>query len=136
MQEDQKKTIFVFGNSELPADSLPLKILPELKRIFPEIDFQVKDPNEDWNIPEELTIIDTVQRIKDVAIFKDLDNFEKAPRLTMHDFDAYANLLLLKKLGKLKKIKIIGIPAPPSGGPPMISKKEAVEKISAILRAS
>ena len=120
------KKIFIFGNQDLKFDSLPLKILPELRQRFPKIDFEVKDPNEEWDIPDNLTIIDTVEGIKDVTVFEDLENFEKAPRLTMHDFDAYANLLLLKKLGKLKKIKIIGVP--------MMDEKKAFANVKKILK--
>jgi hypothetical protein len=116
------KTIFIFGNPELAMDSLPLKILPELQKAFPAIKFEVKDPNEEWEVPEELTVIDTVIGPKEVTVFEDLDAFAGAPQMTMHDFDALANLKYLKKLGKLKKIMIIGVP-------PEISEKEAVEGI-------
>lgn len=103
--------VYVFGNPDLPDDSLPLKLIPELQKKFPQIQFETKDPNEEWDVPEELVIIDTVQGIRAVTVFDDLAAFAPAPRVTMHDFDAYANLRLLQKLGKLRKIKIIGIPA-------------------------
>ncbi len=102
--------VFVFGNPDLPMDSLPLRILPELRKRLPDIDFQVKDPNEEWDVPEELTVIDTVVGLKEPRVFDGLDAFSSAPRLTMHDFDAYANLKLLQKIGRLKKIRIIGLP--------------------------
>ena len=60
---------------------------------------------------------------------KVLKNFENSPRVSLHDFDLLSHLRYLRKLGKLKKIKIIGVP-------PTISEKEALEQISAILRAS
>jgi len=107
----QTKTIFIFGNPELEMDSLPLKILPELQSAFPSIHFEIKDPNEEWDVPEKLTIIDTVIGIKKVTVFDNLDSFDISPHLTMHDFDALANLKYLKKLGKLKKIKIVGVPS-------------------------
>ena len=119
--------IFVFGNLDLAMDSFPLRILPQLRKKFPSIQFEVKDPNEEWDVPEELTIIDTVVGVKKVTIFDTLEEFTAAPRFSMHDFDALANLRYLKKLGKLKKIKIIGVP-------PDLSKKEAIESIGNILR--
>lgn len=64
--------------------------------------------NQDSN--KHLYIIDTVINIKKITVFHDLSVFEKAPRVSMHDFDAYANLLLLKKLGKLPACTIIGVP--------------------------
>ena len=104
------KTIFLFGNSELAMDSLPLKIAPRLRHEFPSISFEVKDPNEEWDVPEELVVVDTVVGIKEVKIFDDLNEFAGSPQMTMHDFDALANLKYLKKLGKLKKVTIIGVP--------------------------
>ncbi|MBI2609967.1 hypothetical protein HYW53_02210 [Candidatus Giovannonibacteria bacterium] len=105
-----KKQIFVFGNPDLEMDSLPIRILPELQKIFPEIEFEVLDPNEEWEIPAEITIIDTVEDISKPQMFYDLKNFRPPPRLTMHDFDAYSNLRHLQKIGKLKKITVIAIP--------------------------
>ncbi|MFH1170285.1 MAG: hypothetical protein V1704_01875 [Candidatus Vogelbacteria bacterium] len=104
------KTIFVFGNPDLPLDSLPLKILPALRVEFPSIKFEVKDPNEDWTVPEELVIIDTAVGIKEITVFGSLEKFANAPRVSMHDFDALTNLRFLQKLGRLKKIRIIGLP--------------------------
>jgi hypothetical protein len=123
MAYDENMTIYVFGNPDLPADSLPLKILPELQRRFPQLHFEIKDPNEEWDCPGELTVIDTVQGIERVAVFDDLAKFSTAPRLTMHDFDALTNLRYLRKLGKLKKIKIIGVPAE-------MNPKEALESVA------
>ena len=102
--------IFVFGNADLDMDSIPLKILPQLQAKFPKINFIVKDPNEEWDIPEDFIIIDTVVGIKEITVFKDIDKFVSAPSISMHDFDAFANIKLLKKLGKINKIMIIGIP--------------------------
>ena len=122
-------TIFIFGNPDLAFDSLPLRILPGLKKRFPQVKFEVRDPNEEWDAPEELILIDTVFGIERARIFDDLKNFENSPRVSLHDFDLLSHLRYLRKLGKLKKVKIIGIP-------PTISEKEALEQVSAILRAS
>jgi len=102
--------VYVFGNPDLPADSLPLRILPELQKRFPQAQFEAKDPNEEWDVPEELIVIDTAEGIKEMTVFDDLARFAAVPRVTMHDFDALTNLRYLQKLGKLKKIKIIGVP--------------------------
>ncbi len=121
------KKIFVFGNEDLEEDNLPLKILPKLQENFPNIQFEEKDPNEEWDIPEELIILDTAVGIKEITIFDNLDKFSSAPRIGMHDFDALANLRFLKKLGKIKKTKIIALP---SG----IKESEAILKIDQILK--
>ena len=102
--------VFIFGNPDLEIDSLPVKLAPRLRQTFTDISFEVKDPNEEWDVPEELTVIDTVMDLNEVTVFNDLESFDASPRLTMHDFDALANLKYLKKLGKLKKIRIIGVP--------------------------
>jgi Ni,Fe-hydrogenase maturation factor len=119
--------IFIFGNEDLEMDSLPLRILPKLKEKFPEIEFVTADPNEDFDFPENVVVIDTTVGIKDVTVFDSLEKFSAPPRIGMHDFDALTNLRLLWKLGKIKKIKIIAVP-------PEIGKSEVVEKISEILQ--
>ena len=103
-------TVFVFGNPDLALDSLPLRLLPELRRRLPGVEFLVKDPNEEWDVPEELTVIDTVVGIAEPRLFPTLNDFAAAPRLSLHDFDAFANLRLLQKIGRLKTVRVIGLP--------------------------
>lgn len=94
-------------------DSLPLHILPQLKKQFPDIHFVVVDPNE--NFPPEgerdLIILDTVKGISEVTLldYSDLAKIEKSP-ISPHDYDLLLHLLLLKKMGKINMVKIIGIP--------------------------
>ena len=121
--------VFVFGNPDLKEDSLPLKILSDLKKQLPDFNFVVRDPNEEWDVSEELIIIDTVLGIDKITIFNDLKEFVSSPRVSLHDFDVFTNLLYLQKLGKLKKIKIIGLP-------PMISENNALESIKSMLLSS
>lgn len=106
--------IFVFGNPDLQEDSLPLRIIPALQKEFSQMHFITVDPNEEWDIPpasqEHLLIIDTAIGIADVTVFADLSKFVPAPRVSMHDFDALANLRLLMKLGKINKVTVIAIP--------------------------
>lgn len=104
------KNVFVFGNPDLEIDSLPVKMLPKLQKAFPEIHFTILDPNEEWDVPKHMVIIDTVIGIKEVTIFQDLSAFIDAPKVTCHDFDAYTNLQFLKKLSKIHSTYIIGIP--------------------------
>ena len=120
-------TIYLFGNPDLEFDSLPLRILPELRKNFPNIDFKILDPNEEWEIPEEFNIIDTVVGIPDLTVFNNLKYFIEAPRVSVHDFDAFFNLIYLQKLGKLGKIRIFGIP-------PEMKEPEALEKLTKIIQ--
>jgi len=119
--------IFVFGNPDLQNDSLPFRLLPKLKRTFPDIDFIHLDPNEEFEIPSELVVIDTVEGIKKVEIIDNLSLIKKSPRTTLHDFDLGALLFFLKKLGKVSKIKIIGVP-------PDFDEKKALVQIKLIIK--
>ena len=106
-----KKSVYVFGNPDIEMDSLPIRLLPALQKHFSNIYFVVLDPNEEWKIPEEMVMIDTVVGIRELTVFDDLKFFVEAPRISVHDFDAFFNLIYLQKLGKLKKIKIFGLPS-------------------------
>lgn len=105
--------IYIFGNPLVKEDSLPLKLLPDLVKRFPQITFQIADPNE--NFPSEgekdLIILDTVINIKEPLLL-DLGNFDnqKGTPISPHDYDLLMHLLLLKKLKKINRVKIIGIP--------------------------
>lgn len=120
-KDRENMKIYVAGNKLLEQDSLPLRILPLLRKHFPKIIFEELDPSE--NLPsEELIIIDTVIGIKDVKVFSDLDSFSANKIYSPHDYDFLFELKLNKKLGKLKKFRIIGIP-------PDLDEKEAFEKV-------
>ncbi|MCX6766494.1 MAG: hypothetical protein NT170_01790 [Candidatus Moranbacteria bacterium] len=107
----KKKTIHIFGNPLLDFDNLPLKLAPKLRKIFPEIDFVVVDPNENLKpINKELIIIDTVDGIKKVTLLDDLEKLKTDKIFSLHDFDLAFNLKLLQKIGKLKRVKIFGVP--------------------------
>jgi len=121
------KRVFVFGNINLENDSLPLRIMSKLQVKFSDIKFEIRDPNEEWDVPEEFIIIDTVIGIKDIRIFDNLEKFLSVPRVSMHDFDALTNLRFLWKLGKIKKIKIIGLP-------PDMAESKALREITKILK--
>lgn len=121
--------VFVFGNPDVSEDALPLKILPRLRERFSDIQFRTVDPNEEWDMPEDVVVIDTVMGIEKVMVFNELEKFIPAPRVTMHDFDALAQLRYLQKLGKIKKVTVIGVPS-------ALSENEAFNGISAILSAN
>ena len=103
--------IFVFGNPDVKEDSLPVKLMPQLKKEFPNIEFLHLDPNEEWDIPEHFIAIDTVEGIDDIIVINSLDQLQNTSAVTMHDWDVGKNLKWLQKLGKIKKITIIGVPS-------------------------
>lgn len=125
-----KKTIYIFGNPLLPFDSLPLRLRPELEKQFPKIKFLIKDPNENLEpLNEELTIIDTVEGIKKVTAFNDLNKIKTEKIYSLHDFDLGFNLKLLQKIGKLNKITVFGVPF-------KISKKEALRELIKLIKSN
>jgi hypothetical protein len=123
-----KNKVYVLGNPLEQKDSLPLKILPRLKKQFPKIDFQHLDPTENFPEEENLILIDTIVGIDKVCVLGlgDLDKVELSPQCSLHDFDLGFQLKLMKKLGKLKDVKIIGIPA-------NYDEKKAIEEIKLFL---
>ena len=106
----KKKIIYVFGNPDLPNDSLTVKLIPKLSKKFPEIKFINTDPENLDLAQEDLVIIDTVSGINNVQVFKSLEMFEKKPKVSLHDFDLGMQLFLQQKLGKMRNLKIIGVP--------------------------
>ncbi|HAZ16359.1 MAG: hypothetical protein A3H59_02965 [Candidatus Jacksonbacteria bacterium RIFCSPLOWO2_02_FULL_43_9] len=124
--------IFIFGNPDIEEDSLPVKLMPQLKKQVPNFDFVHLDPNEEWGeIPEHFVMIDTVQGIDGVMVFNDLEKIEQTPLVSLHDFDVVANLKWLKKLGTIKKITIIGVP---TGGMDVNDIAESINNILINLR--
>jgi len=107
-----KKTVYVLGNPVVPSDGLPLKIVSKLQKRLPEFSFVHFDPTEEINLEtqQELILIDTVIGIKQVTKFDNLEKFLLSPRVSAHDFDLSVSLRLLEKLGKIKKVTIIGMP--------------------------
>ena len=108
--------VYVFGNPLLKNDSLPLKILPRLKKTLSLINFEIVDPNENFPPEKEkdLIILDTVFGIKKPMVL-DLDDpslsFDrKKTMISPHDYDLLFHLLLLKKLKRINKVIIIGVP--------------------------
>ncbi len=102
--------ISVFGNPDLAEDSAALKLIPGLKQKYPRAEIVVEDPAEGLRPARDWTIVDVCQGISQITEFTDLDRFASARRLSVHDYDLAMELKLLKKLGKIKKLKIIAVP--------------------------
>lgn len=105
--------------------------MPILQRSLPQHEFVLIDPTENFtpdpNLP--LVIIDTVLGIDQIKIFANLDLFVQNKAVSVHDYDLFLHLQLLKKLGKLpKKMMIIGIP-------PNIPAKALADDVIGLLRA-
>jgi Ni,Fe-hydrogenase maturation factor len=122
--------ILVFGNPLVKKDSLPLKMIEELKKKFPNIEFKEFDPTEDLEKEgRELNIIDTVEGIKKTVLITNIDLIKVMKVFSMHDFDLGYNLKLLKKLKKIDKVNIFGVPM-------KIKKKEALEQLIVLIKSN
>lgn len=108
-----KKTVYYLGNPLLPIDNKPFKLIPYLAKKYPDISFIHYDPTEELplNHPKDLILLDTVEGISKAEKFEDLDKWVLPPRVTVHDYDLPLELHILKKLGKINKVIIIGVPA-------------------------
>lgn len=103
--------ISVFGNAMVEKDAALIRLLPWLKKQFPQHTFVFQDPVEDLIIPkEEWWILDLAEGIKRVTVFSDLNKFVGSKGLSVHGYDLFLELKLQQKLGNLPPLKIIAIP--------------------------
>ncbi len=114
MEENKMKVVVLcFGNEFVDFDKLPLTLCKELKNKIPNVDFvSCESPNEilDYSEYDKIFILDVVKGIKDISIIEDLDKLKERKLFTLHDFDLGLFLKVLDKIGKIKNLKIIGIP--------------------------
>jgi len=122
--------ILVFGNRSHEKDSAALDAVPLLSERFPDIEFREVDAVEELeDFGEDLVILDTVLGIDSPRIFEGLDVFSLSPTYSVHDFDLPIYLKLLKKLGRLKNVTIIGVPAnrkPETGNMKFLAELESL----------
>lgn len=102
--------ISVFGNPDLDKDNAAIKLIPQLKKQYPQAEIVVEDPTEGLKPADDWLIVDVCQGITKMTEFTDPDQFTSARRISVHDYDLATELKLLKKLGKIKKLKIICVP--------------------------
>ena len=106
--------IYVFGNPDNSIDNRPFKYLERLTKDYPDISFKNVSINADvpFDDDDEVFILDTVLGIKECVILTeaDLDKLITTSSSSVHDYDLGFQLKYLKKLGKLHKIHILGIP--------------------------
>ena len=120
--------VSVFGNPDVKIDSLVVKLVPRLKEKFLKIEFRVEDPSEGLKPPEKgmWVILDVAKGVDRIRVFEDLDKLVTEKRVSLHDYDVPMELKLLKRIGKVKKIKIVAVPME-------MDKKKALEEITKIL---
>ena len=120
--------VLVFGNPFLENDSLPLRLLPKLRGMFSDVEFREVDPTEGLESEgRDLVIIDSVDGIDEVVEIDSIERLHTNRVCSMHDFDLAYNLKLLKKVGKIDSVRIIGVPMG-------IAEGGALNQIQSILR--
>lgn len=106
--------IYVFGNEDLDFDNNAIKVAEKLKDSVEKCEFFFVKTNQDLPFAGEkdIVIMDTIYGIKDITLLTDDDisNISQGKRTTAHDFDLGFQLKYLKKIGKLGKVTIIGLP--------------------------
>ena len=106
--------IYVFGNPDVVVDNKPFDFLEKLKADFPGVNFVIVKPNEDVPFDErkDVVILDTVMGLKKVTILDEssIDKLKHDSRASVHDYDLGFQLKYLKKIGKIGKVTIIGLP--------------------------
>ncbi len=123
--------IFVFGNTIVEGDAMPIELLPQLQKRFPTITFIPADPTDQWweGQPDPI-ILDTVVGLKSVKEFSSLHSFQDPKiRITPHDYDLFMDLSFLIKLKKINSFTLIGVP---QQGNMDVLLKEIIEKIEVI----
>jgi Ni,Fe-hydrogenase maturation factor len=106
--------VYVFGNEKVKKDSSAIQVSKILK--IKGVDFIKVNLNEDlpFSKNKDVVIMDSIIGISEVMIVegKDIEKILISPRVSVHDYDLI-QLKYLKKLNKIGKVKIIGIPARP-----------------------
>ncbi len=99
--------IYVLGNGFLKEDNLALRVMKSLKGSF---EFNQVNTLEQIEFREEFVIVDVVKNLHKVKLFNSLEEFEQVSSITTHDLDVAFFLNLLKDMGNIDKIRIIGVP--------------------------
>jgi Ni,Fe-hydrogenase maturation factor len=106
--------VYVFGNKDVPGDKKALEVARRLEDAIEGVSFVFVGPNEDVPFVGErqAVILDTVNGIEELVLIEgdEIDALILSPRGSVHDFDLAFQLRYLKKLDKLGKTTIIGVP--------------------------
>ena len=106
--------VYVFGNQDFEGDNRAFDVAKRLEQTLKDVEFVKVKPNEDVPFINEkfVVILDAIEGIDKVIRVndKDLDKLVLSPRSSAHDYDLGFQIKYLKKLGKLEKVTIVGLP--------------------------
>jgi len=100
--------ILVFGNPYIEFDALAVEIAKEIK--IKNAKFIICSSPEQIMEEKFDYIMDVVEGIDEIKVFDNLKMLNPHRMFSLHDFDVTFFLGLMQKLGKIEKVKIIGIP--------------------------
>jgi Ni,Fe-hydrogenase maturation factor len=104
-----KIKVFVLGNRAIKKDSFALEIAESLKKEIEGFEFIEYDPAESIEEKEKVIFLDVCKGIKKVRVLKP-EEVERKKAITLHEHSFIEEILLLKKIGRIKDFKIIAIP--------------------------
>ena len=112
----EKIRVLVFGNPIAKIDSAAVKIAEKLaaekNSLLENIEFVRFDTSEDLEKEgRNLVIMDAVVGLSTPRLVELFELELPENPLSVHGFDLIWNLMLLKKIGRLDKATIIGVPA-------------------------
>ena len=119
------KKVYVFGNPLVKEDNLALEVAKELQGKIEGIEFRPVE-SLDEVAEKDFVVLDVARGIKKVQAIEDLDWLETVQPVSGHDFDLALELKMLKKVGRLGKVKIIAIPMEHDAG-------KAAEEVARLL---
>jgi Ni,Fe-hydrogenase maturation factor len=105
------RVLLVFGNEYFEGDNLAVNVAKELDldNIAVERCYSVDDLFN-YYCYEKILVMDVVKGIDRVMLVEDINKIKEHKLYSLHDFDLGFFLKLMKRLGNLKELKIIGIP--------------------------
>ncbi|MGM5482534.1 MAG: hypothetical protein ACQESF_03655 [Nanobdellota archaeon] len=105
---------FCLGNEFVQEDSYAIKLCRIIKKQNPNLELIECQSSDEFlqNINDDkiIGIIDVVRGIKEVRIVRNHELKKSSNIINSHDFDINFFMNILKEIGIIKKIKIIGIP--------------------------
>lgn len=120
--------VLVFGNPLLKEDSLPLRLLPALRKEFPTVEFDEADPADMDMEKGQVVVIDTAKRVKGVMLIEDASRLQDYKLLSAHGLGLAEMLALFRTIGKQVQVKIICVPE-------KMRQQKALADVTKLLRA-
>jgi Ni,Fe-hydrogenase maturation factor len=105
------RKVLCFGNELLKNDSLAMELADELKipgHEFVKCGFPLA---EMLKCKGDVFIMDVVEHLQKTMLIKDINQLKSERLISLHDLDPALVVKLLKELGNIKNVYIIGIPA-------------------------